>query len=107
MGLGALRSVPEELQLLDNLQLDLVVVGDIPPVDPPLHLDRKRHVHVNVLGELLEPLRPHLEFELDVRSVDARLQALHLAADVGIGLEEVALRRELGNGIGLLVGADD
>ena len=94
-GLGVLRRIPEELQLLGNLRIDLIVVGDLPLVDPPLHLDCERHVPVNVLDKPLEPLRPHVKFVLNVRSVDARLQALHLAADVTHGIEEVALRREL------------
>lgn len=91
----------------ENAVTHLVVIRDLATVDAPLDLDGERHDPVDVVDEALEPLGLHVELVLDVGPVHAGLEALDLPADVGLGLEEVALGSELGQGVDLLVGADD
>ena len=85
----------------------LVVIRNLTPIDPPLNLDRERHVPIDVVDQSLEPLRPHVELVLDVGTVHPRLQALDLSPDVGLGLEEMAPGREFRHRIHLLVRTND
>jgi hypothetical protein len=89
--IGSQRGIAEVLEHGEDLGLDLVVVLDVLELEVTLFNDGKLERRVQIVDELLDGVRDHLEVGRDIAPEDASLERLDVTADVGLGLEQVTL----------------